>query len=168
MAIRPTVKPINSAVGEDIRIRITLSPLHTSWLTPARSTRLPTMVLESWFSPPLRDTRLNPKHISHRHSKCAYIPRTLRQEFSREPRNAAFLTFLRYTEPPSIILSQFPISRVEPQSMGHEPFSIFSESSHPLGPVLRLNAAGLGPGTRDVERGPPPECPEFLESHPAD
>ena len=41
---------------------------------------------------------------------------------------------------------------------------VILETPHPLGPVLRQNAAGLGPGASSVEIVRPLQRPKLLES----
>lgn len=44
------------------------------------------------------------------------------------------------------------------------PLSVVFEMSHPFGPIFRLHAAGLGPGTGGVELAMPLQGPQFLEA----
>jgi hypothetical protein len=48
------------------------------------------------------------------------------------------------------------------------PCSVILEASHPRGPLLRLDAAGLGPGAARIELLVPFEGPELLEPDLAD
>jgi hypothetical protein len=45
--------------------------------------------------------------------------------------------------------------------------SVVLKPSHPLGPILRLDAAGFGPTAGRVKISVPFQCPEFFEPDPS-